>query len=88
MERIIKKYVYIYIDIFLYVEIKIHESKFYQMILFLIHELCDPSQPFDVHLISFPAQYFLHEMHVRMSSAMQLMLVKRSSDGFSAIILE
>jgi len=35
------------------------------------------SQSLDVHLISFLA-YFLHEIHVRMSSAMQLVLVRRT----------
>ena len=39
------------------------------------------SQSLDVHIVSFPAQYFLHEIHVRMSSVMQLVLVERSSDG-------
>jgi len=55
MERIIKKYIYIFILIyFLYVEIKIHESKFYQMTLFLcIHELCDPSNPSHLTLSPF-----------------------------------
>ena len=43
------------------------------------------SQPLDVHL---PAQYFLHEIHVRMSNAMQLVLLKRSNNGFFTIILE
>jgi len=43
MERIIKKIrLYIYIDIFLYVEIKIHESN---AMFLCIHELCDPSNP-------------------------------------------
>jgi len=39
------------------------------------------SQSLDVHIVSFPAQYFLHEIHVRMSSVMQLVLVERFSDG-------
>ena len=87
MERIIKNILHVYILILLYVY-KICQLKIYQITLFLyIHELCE-SQPLDVHFVALPAQHFLHEIHVRMSSAMQLMLVERSSDGISTIVLE
>jgi len=63
---------------------KIHTNQNFQITLFLfIHELCGPSNPSHLTLSSFPAQYFLHEIHVRMNSAMQLVL-ERSSDGFSS----
>jgi len=37
------------------------------------------SQPFYINLVSPPAQYLFHEVYIRMSRAMQLVLVERSS---------
>lgn len=46
------------------------------------------SQPFHVNLVTLSAQNFLHEIHVRVSRATQLVLVERPSDRFFAIVLE
>jgi len=46
------------------------------------------SQPFHVNLVTSTAQYFLHKIHVGISRAKQLVLVERSGNRFSAIVLE
>jgi len=46
---------------------------FYVSMNYAIHRI----QPLDVHLISFPAQYFLHEFHVRIRSATRKTLQRR-----------
>jgi len=59
-------------------------------LLLFIHELCDSSNP--NHLTYFLSPFLCSTSSTRymsgVSSAMQSILVKRSSDGFSAIIIE
>jgi len=64
---------YIYIDIFFIcrnknTRIKILLNDIVFVYPWIVRSI--ESQPLDVHLISFPTQYFLHEIHIWMSRAM------------------
>ena len=87
-------YVYIYVDIYFgnkYRHLYIFCNKFILQHIILLYPRVVrsiESQPFHVNLVTPLAQYILHEVYIRISHVVQLVLVERSSDRFAAIAIE